>query len=151
MGGPVALHFLQPDLFGRPPMSLELIRSSPVSVLTDVSAAGLDDDGPPAAGLLLHQRHALPGLLVRVIGGAYCDLVLDARQAVQLNAAFTVSGGGERKVMEKVGGGGENYRKITANYSNWKRWTVLPENTKIAFAGVQKVGKKNHWNHTLHN
>jgi len=64
--------------------------------LTDVSAAGFDDDGPPAAGLLLHQRHALPCLLVRVIGGADRDLVLDPGQAVQLNAAFTVERERER-------------------------------------------------------
>ena len=69
---------------GRPPANVC------VPPLTDVSTAGLDDDGPPAASLLLHQRHALPGLLVRVIGGADSDLVLDPGQAVQLNAAFTV-------------------------------------------------------------
>ena len=68
----------------------------PPLVLTDVSPARLDDDGPPAAGLLLHQRHALAGLLVRVIGGAHRDLVLDPGQAVQLNAAFAVTTDGAR-------------------------------------------------------
>lgn len=46
--------------------------------LTHISPAWLNDDGPPAPGLLLHLGHALPCLLVRVIGGTHSDLVLDA-------------------------------------------------------------------------
>lgn len=56
--------------------------------LTYVSPARLDDDGAPAARLLLNLGHALPGLLVRVVCCTNCDLVLDAAQAVQLNAPF---------------------------------------------------------------
>lgn len=58
-------------------------------LLTYVSPSWLDDDGAPAASLLLNLGHALPGLLVRVVCRTNCDFVLDAAQAVQLNAPFT--------------------------------------------------------------
>lgn len=57
--------------------------------LTHVAAAGLDDNGTSAARLLLGLGHALPGLLVGVVRGAYRDLVLDAAQAVQLHTAIS--------------------------------------------------------------
>lgn len=59
------------------------------ALLTHVSPSWFDDDGAPAASLLLNLGHALPGLLVRVVCRTNCDFVLDAAQAVQLNAALT--------------------------------------------------------------
>lgn len=64
------------------------VRSS-AGLLTYVSPSRLDDDGAPAASLLLNLGHALPGLLVRVVCCTNCDFVLDAAQTVQLNAPFT--------------------------------------------------------------
>lgn len=52
--------------------------------LTHVSASSLNDDGASAPSLLFRLCHALSCLLVGVISGAYCDLVLDAAQAVQV-------------------------------------------------------------------
>lgn len=63
-------------------------------LLTYVSPSWLDDDGAPAASLLFHLGHALPGLLVRVVCRTNCDFVLDGAQAVQLNAALA---GGEQR------------------------------------------------------
>ncbi len=56
---------------------------------TQVSPAGLDDDGSTAAGFLLGLSHALPGFLVGVVCGTHRDFVLDPSQAVQLYAPFT--------------------------------------------------------------
>lgn len=58
-------------------------------LLTYVSPPRLDDNGTPTASLLLHLGHALPGLLVGVVCGTYCNLVLDPTQTIQLNAPFT--------------------------------------------------------------
>lgn len=57
--------------------------------LTYVSSPRLDDDGAPAASLLLNLGHAFLGLLVGVVCGTYCNLVLDPTQTIQLNAPFT--------------------------------------------------------------
>lgn len=57
--------------------------------LTYVSSPRLDDDGTPAASLLLNLGHAFLGLLVGVVCGTYCNLVLDPTQTIQLNAPFT--------------------------------------------------------------
>lgn len=52
--------------------------------LTHVSASSFNDDGASAPSLLFCLCHALSCLLVGVISGAYCNLVLDAAQAVQV-------------------------------------------------------------------
>lgn len=59
--------------------------------LTHISTARLDDDGWPAAWILLSLSHALLSLLVGVICGTHCDFVLDPSQAVQLYAPFSMT------------------------------------------------------------
>lgn len=59
------------------------------SLLTYVSPPRLDDNGAPAAGLLLDLSHAFLGFLVGVVRCTDCNLVLDPSQTIQLNAAFT--------------------------------------------------------------
>lgn len=84
--------------------------------LTDKSAAGLDDNGAPAASLFLDLGHALTSLLVRVVCGTYSNLVLDGTQAVQLNATLAAktkkrdrergrTGRGDSKIQREAGGG----------------------------------------------
>lgn len=84
-------------------------------LLTYVSPSRLDDDGAPAASLLLNLGHALPGLLVRVVCCTNCDFVLDAAQTVQLNAPFT-SGeqGGETVSGERRGRRMRPFRGVVA-------------------------------------
>lgn len=55
------------------------------SILTQVTASGLDDDGASTPRLLLSLCQALPRFLVGVVGGTHCDFVLDAAQAVQVD------------------------------------------------------------------
>lgn len=70
----------------RPTSNIHVLLSG---ILTYVSSPRLDDDGTPAASLLLNLGHAFSGLLVGVISGTHCNLVLDPTQAIQLNAPFT--------------------------------------------------------------
>lgn len=72
------------ELTGQPPSMCTYS-----SLLTYVSPSRLDDNGAPAAGLLLHLCHAFLGFLVGVVRCAYCNLVLDPSQTIQLNAPFT--------------------------------------------------------------
>lgn len=51
--------------------------------------SGFDLDGGAAPAVLLHLRHPLAGHLIRVVGGAHCDLVLDDALTFQLLAAVT--------------------------------------------------------------
>lgn len=57
-------------------------------LLTYVSAPRLNDNGTPAARLLLRLCHALPCLLVRVVRGTHSDLILYAPQAIQVDVAI---------------------------------------------------------------
>lgn len=57
-------------------------------LLTYISAPRLNDNGTPAARLLLRLRHALPCLLVRVVRGTHSDLILYAPQAIQVDVAI---------------------------------------------------------------
>lgn len=66
-------------------------------LLTYVSPSRLDDDGTPAASLLLNLGHALPGFLVGVVCCTNRDFVLDPTQTVQLNTPFTTEA--EQKTM----------------------------------------------------
>ena len=71
-------------------------------LLTYVSPPWLDDNGTPTASLLLNLSHALPGLLVGVVCGTYCNLVLDPTQTIQLNAPFTAKT--KRRLWERKTG-----------------------------------------------
>lgn len=53
-------------------------------VFTSVAATRFDDFGPTFASVLCSLGHALPGHLVRVVGGAHCDLILHRRQHRQV-------------------------------------------------------------------
>ena len=58
-------------------------------LLTYISSPRLNDNGTPTASLLLDLGHVFSGLLVGVVGGSYCNLVLDPTQTIQLNTPFT--------------------------------------------------------------
>lgn len=57
-------------------------------LLTYVSPAGFDDDGAPAARLLLRLGHALLRLLVGIVSSTHGDFILYASKAIQMDIAI---------------------------------------------------------------
>lgn len=89
--------------------SVESLQAFTLSLLTYVSPPRLDDNGAPAASLLLDLRHAFLGFLVGVVRCTYCNLVLDPSQTIQLNAPFTAKA--KRKLWERK--------------ANWKQTNIV--------------------------
>lgn len=64
------------------------------SLRTLVASSVLDDDGPPAASLLLGLGHALASFVVRVIRGVDRHLLLNHAEAGQFLGSTDGGGGG---------------------------------------------------------